>query len=460
MPDYDLLVLGAGPGGYPAAIRAAQLGLSTACVEREHLGGVCLNWGCIPSKALIRSAEVAWLVREAADFGLTASAPGVDMPAVIARSRKVAQRFRKGVGGLFRKHGVTALQGTARLVGPGRVALDGPDGGEVTARHIVIATGARARTFPGIVPDGERILTSREAIVREELPGRAVILGAGAIGCEFAYVWRGLGSEVTVVEAQPEILPLEDSEAAAVVRKGLTAQGVAFRTGVRVERVERRGEGCVVHLAGGDTLEADVVLVALGVSPNSGDLGLEALGAATDARGFVQVDASFRTRVPGLYAVGDVCDHGPALAHLAMRQAHVCVERIAGLAVPDVDLLGIPSVTYCQPQLASLGLTEAAARQQGREVRVGRFPFAANGRAQGMGHPEGFTKVVVDARTEEILGATIVGAEASELVAELVVARSAEATAASLVHAIHPHPSASEAVLEAVAGALGVGVHL
>jgi dihydrolipoamide dehydrogenase len=459
--DYDLLVLGAGPGGYPAAIRAAQLGLKTACVERENLGGVCLNWGCIPSKALLQTAELTFRLQHAGDWGLTVGEVGVDYAKVIGRSRKVAQKFEKGVGFLFRKHGVTSITGSGRLVGPGEVEVTAADGAtsRITAKHVILATGARARAFPGIAPDGERILTYRHAIRGTVRPDSVIVLGAGAIGIEFAYFWRAMGAEVTVVEAQPEILPLEDAECAAEARKQLAKRGIRFVLGTFVDRVERAGDGCAVHLKGGEALSAQFVLVALGISPNVEELGLEALGVET-GRGGIAVDSSHRTNVPGIYAVGDVCAAGPALAHTATRQAHVCVERIAGLHVPDVDYRAMPSCTYCEPQVASVGLTEAQAKEQGYEVKVGRFPFAANGKAYGAGHAEGFAKVIVDARFGEILGAHIVGAGATEMIGEFVLARTAEATAELLTHTVHAHPTHAEIALEAVADALGVSVHL
>ncbi len=458
---YDLLVIGAGPGGYPAAIRGSQLGLKTACVEKEKLGGVCLNWGCIPSKALLKTAELVNQVREdAADWGVGTGEVAIDYAKVVARSRTVSQKFEKGVGSLFKKYGVTHLKGTATITGPGAVRVDGADGVvEIRAKHVVIATGGRAKHFPGIEPDGERILTYREAIVATALPPSVTILGAGAIGMEFAYFWRAMGAEVHVVEALPEVLPLEDPECAAVVRKAMRKRGVAFHLGQRVESVRRDGDETVTRLADGTELRAHTTLLALGVTPNTEGLGLDTVGIALE-RGLIRVDASYATSAKGFYAVGDVCSLGPALAHTATRQAHVCVERIAGHHAPDVDYGAMPSCTYCQPQVASFGLTEARAKEQGHDVQVGKFPFAANGKAVGAGHGEGFVKVVLDAKYGEVLGAHIVGADATELIAELVLARTAEATAAVLAGTTHAHPTLSEAVYEAVAVARGESVHL
>lgn len=459
--EYDLLVIGAGPAGYPAAIRGAQLGLRTACIERELLGGVCLNWGCIPSKALLKTAELAHKMREADAWGLSAGPLTIDFEKVVSRSRGVAARFNKGVAGLFKKYGVSHLAGTARVVAPGRVALTAADGTtrEITAKHIVLATGARARVFPGIEVDGVHIQTYREAIVATERPDSIVILGAGAIGLEFAYFLHAMGSSVTVVEGQDEVLPIEDREIGREVRKALAKSGIRFLLGQKVSTARVVDGRVHVALESGEVLEADRALVALGITPNSEGLGLDEVGVET-SRGFVKVDASYRTNVPGIYALGDLNDRGPALAHTATAQAHVCVERIAGHDVPDVDYDNMPSCTYCMPQVASVGLTEEAAKARGIAYKVGKFPFAANGKAQGAGHAEGFVKVLIDPEYGEILGAHIVGSDATEMIADFVMARSAEATAELFVHTVHAHPTHGEAMLEAVATALGQSVHL
>lgn len=458
---FDVLVLGAGPGGYPAAIRAAQLGQKVACVERELLGGVCLNWGCIPSKALLKTAELAHKIRHADDFGLQAGELGIDYAKVIGRSRKVSKRFERGVGGLFKKYGVTRIEGTGRIAGEG--ALEVSHDGETTrytADHIVLATGARARTFPGLTPDGERILTYREAIVLDERPPSVVILGAGAIGMEFAYFMNAMGTEVTVVEGQDEVLPLEDPECAAVVRKSMGKSGVTFELGTLVDEVVRDGDGCTVRLSDGRALSAHTVLLALGVTPNTDDLGLDAVGIETDDRGFIRVDASHRTTARGFYAVGDVCDAGPALAHTATRQAHVCVERIAGHEAIDVDYSAMPSCTYCQPQVASVGQRESDLKEAGTPYRVGKFPFTASGKAVAAAHSEGFVKLLVSEDHGEILGAHIVGAEATELITEYVLAMDLEATADEIHHSIHAHPTLSEALMEAAAATRGEAIHI
>ncbi len=459
MADWDVIVVGAGPGGYPAAIRAAQLGLKTACIEREKPGGVCLNWGCIPSKALLKTAELANKIRHADDFGLSVSGLAVDYPQVIRRSRKVSERFEKGVRGLFKKYGVTLLAGDARVLAPHQVAVTSASGAEThTCKHLIVATGAGARTFPGLTPDGEVVVTYREAIVAETQPTSVVILGSGAIGMEFAYFWNAMGAQVTVVEGLPEVLPREDAECAAVVRKEMQKQGITFHLGRMARSATRDGDGATVLLDDGTILRADRVLVALGIRPNTQGFGLEELGVTLD-RGFIAIDDACRTNVPGVYAVGDCTTRG-GLAHTAMAQAHACVERIAGRHSHGVDYSAIPSCTYCQPQIASVGLTEEAARKAGKSFKVGKFPFSANGKAQGAGAAEGFVKVLVDDRYGEILGAHLVGAEATELVAEFTLAMTAEATAETILATVHAHPTHAEAMYEAVANALGASVHI
>ncbi len=450
---FDVIVIGAGPGGYPAAIRCAQLGLKTACIEKEKLGGVCLNWGCVPSKALLKSAELVHKIRDAKAFGILVDKPQIDFPAVIKRSRKVSKRFEKGVKGLFKKYGVTSISGTASIPEAGTVVV-----GEDTynAAHIIIATGARAKTFPSIEPDGERILTYREAIVSNELPSSVTVLGAGAIGLEFAYFWHAMGVEVTVVEGLDEILPHEDREISGVLRKVMTKSGIGFELGRFAKSVTRDGDGTLTILQDGTEIRADRTLVALGVSPNS------SIATDIDAKlegGFIAIDGDCRTSVPGVYALGDVSTKG-GLAHIATAQAHMCAERLAGHTSPDVRYDAIPSCTYCQPQVASVGLTEEQAKERGKSYKVGRFPFRANGKAQGAGHPEGLVKVLIDDQYGEILGAHIVGSEATEMIAEFTLAITSESTADVLLNTIHAHPTHSEVMFEAVAQALGVSVHM
>lgn len=459
MEQYDLIVIGGGPGGYPAAIRGAQLGLKTACIEKERLGGVCLNWGCIPSKALLKTAELVHKIRHADDFGLQVGEVTPDYPAVVKRARKVAERFNRGVAGLFKKYGVTHIQGFGTLKGGGRVEVthDG-ETRELQARAIVLATGAHARTFPGIEPDGERILTYREAIESDVRPESVTILGAGAIGMEFAYFWNAMGAKVTVVEGLSEVLPVEDPECAAVVRKAMAKTGIDFKLGTLVQEVRRDGDETIVVLRDGTELRSSHTLIALGITPNSSGIGLEELGVKLD-RGFVEIDASMRTNVEGLYAVGDLTTRG-GLAHTATAQGHLVAERIAGQAGPDIDYESIPACTYCQPSIASVGLTEEEAKKRGIAYKVGKFPFQANGKAVGAGAAEGFVKVLVGEPHGEIVGAHIVGAEATEMIAEFGLARTNELTTDEILHTVHAHPTNAEVMYEAVAQALGVTVHI
>ena len=455
MSSWDLLVIGSGPGGYVAAIRGAQLGLKSACVEEAELGGVCLNWGCIPSKALLKSAEYARLAHKLADYGVLVEPKGVDFPAVIKRSRTVATKSEKGVKYLFKKYGVTHVKGRGRLLGGGQVQV----GDEVhTAKHIVVATGARARWFPGMEPDGERILTYREAIVLDQLPESAVVLGAGAIGLEFAYFWNAMGVDVTLVEGADRIAPLEDAEVSAALARSLKKQGIKMVTGQFCESVTREGEGTKVTLKNGDVLHASVTLLALGVRANVEDIGLDTAGVQTD-RGFIQTDGACRTSASGVYAIGDVAGP-PMLAHKASVEAHICVETLAGHGHAPLDANLIPAGTFCQPQIASVGKTEEQLQADGVSYKVGRFPFAANGKNRGTGHTEGFVKVLIGTQYDEFLGAHIIGNGAVELLGELVLGMSAELDAQTFLHSIHSHPTSSEAVMEAVADALGVSVHI
>jgi len=457
---FDVIVVGAGPGGYPAAIRASQLGLKVACIEKEKLGGICLNWGCVPSKALLKSAEFVDQIHHANDFGVRVGDVEVDFAKVVSRSRKVSERFVKGVKGLFKKYKVTSIAGTATIAGPRTLTVASADGeATYTADHIILATGARARTFPGIEPDDERILTYRSAIVNNVQPKSITILGAGAIGMEFAYFLNAMGTKVTVVEGQEEILPVEDREVAATCRKVLAKSGIDFKLKTMVDSVVRDGDETVVKLKDGSELRSEYTLISLGITPNSENIGLENVGIATE-RGFIVVDDSFRTNVSGFYAVGDVADKGPALAHVATRQAHVLAERIAGHSAPDVDYTVVPSCTYCQPQVASVGFTERAVKEMGVEYKVGKFPFIANAKSVGGGHKDGFVKVIFDAKYGELLGAHIVGHAATELIAEFALARGAELTNEEIESTIHAHPTASEVSMEAVAQAFGRTVHL
>ena len=467
MPDasLDVLVLGGGPGGYVAAIRAAQLGFATAVVEREHLGGICLNWGCIPTKALLRTAEVAHVLREQAkDFGFEIGDVRFDIAKAVERSRRVADRLSRGVASLMKKHDIGVIYGEARLAGPGLVAVRGRDGKtkEVAARHVVLATGARAKTVPGFEPDGERIWTYREAMVPKALPSSLLVLGSGAIGIEFASFYRQLGSEVTVVEVLPRILPAEDAEISKLARKVFEKQGMRIHTAAKLGEVERSDDGLVatVELDGGRTERIAVqrAISAVGITGNVEGLGLEGTAAVID-RGHVVVNEWLQTGEPGLYAIGDLVGP-PWLAHKAMHEGVICVERIAGEDVQPLDAASIPGCTYSLPQIASVGLTEEKARADGREVRVGRFPWVGNGKAIALGETDGLVKTIFDARTGELLGAHLLGPDVTELIQGYAIARGLETTQHELMRTVFPHPTLSEAMHESVLAAYDRVLHV
>ena len=467
MPDasLDVLVLGGGPGGYVAAIRAAQLGFATAVVEREHLGGICLNWGCIPTKALLRTAEVAHVLREQAkDFGFEIGDVRFDITKAVERSRRVADRLSRGVASLMKKHDIGVIYGEARLAGPGLVAVRGRDGKtkEVAARHVVLATGARAKTVPGFEPDGERIWTYREAMVPKALPSSLLVLGSGAIGIEFASFYRQLGSEVTVVEVLPRILPAEDAEISKLARKVFEKQGMRIHTATKLGEVERSDDGLVatVELDGGRTERIAVqrAISAVGITGNVEGLGLEGTAAVID-RGHVVVNEWLQTGEPGLYAIGDLVGP-PWLAHKAMHEGVICVERIAGEDVQPLDAASIPGCTYSLPQIASVGLTEEKARADGREVRVGRFPWVGNGKAIALGETDGLVKTIFDARTGELLGAHLLGPDVTELIQGYAIARGLETTQHELMRTVFPHPTLSEAMHESVLAAYDRVLHV
>ena len=467
MPDasLDVLVLGGGPGGYVAAIRAAQLGFATAVVEREHLGGICLNWGCIPTKALLRTAEVAHVLREQAkDFGFEIGDVRFDITKAVERSRRVADRLSRGVASLMKKHDIGVIYGEARLAGPGLVAVRGRDGRtkEVAARHVVLATGARAKTVPGFEPDGERIWTYREAMVPKALPSSLLVLGSGAIGIEFASFYRQLGSEVTVVEVLPRILPAEDAEISKLARRVFEKQGMRIHTAAKLGEVERSDDGLVatVELDGGRTERIAVqrAISAVGITGNVEGLGLEGTAAVID-RGHVVVNEWLQTGEPGLYAIGDLVGP-PWLAHKAMHEGVICVERIAGEDVQPLDAASIPGCTYSLPQIASVGLTEEKARADGREVRVGRFPWVGNGKAIALGETDGLVKTIFDARTGELLGAHLLGPDVTELIQGYAIARGLETTQHELMRTVFPHPTLSEAMHESVLAAYDRVLHV
>jgi dihydrolipoamide dehydrogenase len=475
MPEhsYDVVIIGGGPGGYVAAIRAAQLGLRVALVEKEHLGGVCLNWGCIPTKALLRNAEVISLLGQGKEFGFTVTGVEADYGAAMDRSRKVSERLVKGVGALMRKNQVEVVEGTGVLTSPTtiQVALNPDpspgfgDGGQriLEAPSVILATGGRAQIIPRLTPDGERVLTYREAIVQRKLPGSVVIVGAGPIGMEFAHIWRTYGADVTVVEMLPRVLPLEDEEISAEVARAFKRRKVRMLTATRVQGVETTPTGVRVRVSPVSdpqeerVLEAEQVLVAIGVRPNSEGLGLEAAGVRMEGR-HIPIDEQMRTNVPGIYAIGDVTGK-LALAHVASAQGIVAAEIIAGVTTRPLDYGAMPRCTYCQPQVASFGLSEAQAAAGGYDVKVGRFPFLASGKALALGERDGFVKIVADAASGELLGAHLVGPEVTELLPELVLARTWELTPDEIARSVHAHPTLSEAVAEAAHGVFGSVIH-
>ena len=465
MPDtYDLAILGSGPGGYVAAIRAAQLGMKVAIVERELLGGICLNWGCIPTKALLRSSEIFHYMQHAKDYGLKVEGASVDLAAVVSRSRGVSKQLNQGVAHLMKKNKVTVVTGVGALTGKGRIAVKGAEGKttEVAAKNVILATGARARDLPFAKSDGDRIWTYRHAMTPAEMPTKLLVIGSGAIGCEFASFYRDMGAEVTIVEMLDRILPVEDAEVSDFVKKAFEKQGMAVLPGHGVEKLEvkaGRSVTATIKLPGGKTeaREYSHVIVAVGIVPNTENLGLEALGVKTD-RGHVVIDASCRTNVEGLYAIGDITG-APWLAHKASHEGIIAVETIAGLHPHAMDVLKIPGCTYSRPQVASVGLTEARAKEAGYEVKVGKFPFIGNGKAIALGEAEGFVKTVFDAKTGELLGAHMVGAEVTELIEGYTVAKQLETTEADLMETIFPHPTLSEMMHESVLSAYGRAIH-
>ena len=460
---YDVTIIGGGPGGYVAAIRAAQLGMKVALVERENLGGVCLNWGCIPTKALLRNAEVISLLGQGKEFGFSLTGFEADYGAAVDRSRQVSQRLVKGVEHLMRTNDIEVVAGTATLKSPNAVQIALNEGGTRTleTRNIILATGGQARTLPGITPDGERILTYREAIVLSERPASVVVVGAGPIGMEFAHIWQSYGAQVTVVEMLPRLLPLEDEEVSAVVERAFRRRKVKLLTSTRVEDITKTADGVQVRVSsekkGTQTLEAERVLIAIGVQPNSQSLGLEQVGVKTE-RGFVVVDEYLRTNVPGILAIGDVTGK-LALAHVASAQGIVAAETLAGVETHPLDYDAMPRCTYCQPQAASFGLSESQAVERGYQVKVGKFFFLANGKALSLGERDGFVKIVADELSGAILGAHLVGPEVTELLPELVLARNWELTPEEIARSVHAHPTLSEAIAEAAHGVFGKAIH-
>jgi dihydrolipoamide dehydrogenase len=461
--SFDVIVVGGGPGGYVAAIRAAQLGLKTAVVEREHLGGICLNWGCIPTKALLRSAEVYHLIQHAGSFGLSVQGAAFDGKKIVERSRKVANQLSNGVKFLLKKNKVPVFDGTGKLAGKGRlsVAKDGKPVADLTAKHIILATGARARALPGLEPDGKLVWTYKEAMVPPAIPKSLLVVGSGAIGIEFASFYRTLGAEVTVVEVLPRILPVEDEEISAFAKKAFEKQGMKIFTGATVKALKKGADSVTATIeAGGKTSELTVerVILAVGIVGNVENIGLEGTKVRVE-KTHVAVNEWLETGEPGVYAIGDLVGP-PWLAHKASHEGVICVEKIAGVKdVHPLDVTRIPGCTYCMPQVASVGLTEAAAKAKGHQVKVGHFPFIGNGKAIALGEPEGMVKTVFDAKTGELLGAHMIGAEVTELIQGFGIAKTLESTEAELMHAIFPHPTLSETMHEAVLDAYGRAIH-
>jgi dihydrolipoamide dehydrogenase len=468
MPDtaFDIIIIGSGPGGYVTAIRAAQLGFKTAIVERDFLGGICSNWGCIPTKALLRSAEIFHYMQHAKDYGLSAQNVSFDPAAVIKRSRAVAGRMNNGVGFLMKKNKVPVIWGEAVVDAPGKITVkasktEAPKGslgpGSYTAKHIIVATGARPRVFPGLEPDKKLVWTYFEAMNPDKMPKSLLVIGSGAIGVEFASFYRTMGAEVTIVEVLPQILPVEDAEIAAFARKAFERQGIKIMTGTKVTRLDKKADSVTATIddgkGGTSQLTVDRVISAVGVVGNIENLGLEKLGVKTD-RGTIVIDGTCKTNVPGIYAIGDVAGP-PMLAHKAEHEGVICVEAIKGLKPHPMDKNLIPGCTYCHPQVASVGLTEAKAKEQKREVRVGKFPFVGNGKAIALGEDQGLVKVIFDKKTGALIGAHMVGAEVTELIQGYVVAMNLETTEEELMHTIFPHPTISETMKEAVLDAYG-----
>jgi len=468
--SFDIIIIGSGPGGYVTAIRAAQLGFRTAMVERAYLGGICLNWGCIPTKALLRSAEIFHYIAHAKDYGLKAEQVSYDATAVVKRSRAVAKRLNDGVGFLMRKNKVAVIWGEAAIEAPGKVTVkpvnaEAPKGalgpGAYEAKHIIVATGARPRVLPGIEPDGKLIWTYFEAMAPDRVPKSLLVIGSGAIGIEFASFYRSFGADVTVVEVLPQILPVEDAEIAAFARKTFEKQGIKIFTGAKVTKLDKKSDSVTATIddskGGTQTLAVERVISAVGVTGNIENLGLEKLGVKTD-RGTIAIDGFGRTNVPGIYAIGDVAGP-PMLAHKAEHEGVICVEAIKGLKPHPMDKLKIPGCTYCAPQIASVGLTEAAAKEK-REIRVGRFPFIGNGKAIALGEDQGLVKVIFDKATGALIGAHMIGAEVTELIQGYVVAMNLETTEEDLMHSVFPHPTLSEMMGEAVLDAYGRALNI
>jgi dihydrolipoamide dehydrogenase len=461
--NYDIIVIGSGPGGYVAAIRAAQLGFKTAIVERDNLGGICLNWGCIPTKALLKSAQVFEYLKHSGDYGISAEHVKADFEAVVKRSRGVADGMSKGIQFLMKKNKIEVIAGTAAVKPGKKVEVKGTDGKATTytASHIIIATGARSRELPNLKQDGKKIIGYREAMNLPKQPKSLVVVGSGAIGVEFAYFYATMGTKVTVVEFLPNVVPVEDEEVSKQLEKSFKKAGIEVMVDASVESVDTKGSGCKVNIktkTGNVTVEADIVLSAVGIEANIQGLGLEETGIKTD-KGKILTDKYYATNVAGYYAIGD-CVGGQALAHVASAEGIICVEKIKGVHTEPLDYNNIPGCTYCQPEIASVGFTEKKAKEAGFQVKVGKFPFTASGKAKAAGAPDGFVKLIFDAKYGELLGAHMIGANVTEMIAECVALRKLETTGHEIIKTVHPHPTMSEAIMEAAAAAYGEVIHL
>ncbi|MEZ7837257.1 MAG: dihydrolipoyl dehydrogenase [Flavobacteriales bacterium] len=460
---YDVIVLGSGPGGYVTAIRASQLGLKTAVIERESLGGICLNWGCIPTKALLKSANVFDYIKNAEEYGIQVAAPKADFGGMVSRSRGVADGMSKGVTFLLKKNKVDVIMGSGKVLAGKRIEVSANDGGTqvLETSNIIIATGARSRQLPNLPQDGKKIIGYREAMTLKSQPKKLVVVGSGAIGVEFAYFYNSIGTDVTIVEYMDEIVPVEDKEIGKQLQKSLKKQGITIKTSSEVTSVDTSGSGCKVSVKtkkGEEVIDCDIVLSAVGVVANIENIGLEDVGIATD-KGKILVDEFYMSNIPGYYAIGD-CVPGQALAHVASAEGIICVEKIAGQSPEALDYGNIPGCTYCFPEVASVGMTEQAAKDAGYEIKVGKFPFSASGKASAAGHKDGFVKLIFDAKYGELLGGHMIGANVTEMVAELVAVRKLETTGHELIKTVHPHPTLSEAIMEAAAAAYGEVIHL
>ncbi|MFC1728992.1 dihydrolipoyl dehydrogenase [candidate division KSB1 bacterium] len=461
--EFDIVVVGGGPGGYVAAIRAVQLGFKTAIVEKDRLGGVCLNWGCIPTKALLKNAELLNQIKKSANWGINVGDIQIDFPAVVKRSRKSADMMSKGVAYLMRRNKIEQFSGTGKFLDNKTVEItdDGQKKDTITGSHIIIATGGRARPFPGLDFDGKTVISSKEAMVPDSIPESLVIIGGGAIGVEFAYFYASFGSRVTVLEMLPHIVPNEDEEVARTLTRSFEKMGITVIAGARVEEAKMmKKDAQIKYTRDSETniLKGDKLLVAIGVKPNTENIGIEGIGVEMD-RGFIKVDSFYRTNVSGVYAIGD-CIGGMLLAHVASAEGVTCVEKIAGKEVAPVDYGNIPACTYCQPQIASIGLTESKAAEKGYELKIGKYPFKANGKSVAAGETEGFVKLIFDAQYGELLGAHIIGHDATELIGEIGIAKTLESTYLEILKTVHAHPTVSESVMEAAGAAFGEAIHI